>query len=129
MTDATDLTPERLAELRALAAKAPRWHSCAVVLDAVPELLDEIERLNYLLTESQTDLDNEREFRDIDDQTSEMRADVIREEWQLARAERDALAAKVARVEALRASWRLTSSYTLANAAEGLRVALAGGGR
>ncbi|MCW5952064.1 MAG: hypothetical protein KIT69_07385 [Propionibacteriaceae bacterium] len=59
----------------------------------------EVERLHYLLTESQTDLDNEREFRDADDQIAEMRADVIREEWQLARAERDALAAQVARVE------------------------------
>ena len=100
-----DLTPARLAEMRALASVVqlpwPGKTTTDAVRTAIPEMLDEIDHLYFLLSESQTDLENEREFRDADDQIAEMRADVLREEWQIARAERDALAAKVARVEAL----------------------------
>ena len=110
----------------------------AVSRTAIPEMLDEIDHLYFLLSESQTDLDNEREFRDADDQIAEMRADVLREEWQIARAERDALAAKVARVEALAEEWSRAPAVggnsaeqwefdTERNCAQALRAALAGG--
>lgn len=107
----------------------------AVSRTAIPEMLDEIDHLYFLLSESQTDLDNEREFRDADNQIAEMRADVLREEWQIARAERDALAAKVARVEALILDWQANgNSRPLGDpraevwhkAARQLRAALAG---
>ncbi|MGC4151522.1 MAG: hypothetical protein QM628_00390 [Propionicimonas sp.] len=183
MSNATALTPEYLAEIRALADAAtpgdwtvdaptrglitietgraeviaPDSVHCmaycyggsssytlsaadaafiAVSRTAVPKLLDEIELLHYLLSESQTDLDNERESRDADDQI----ADVIREEWQIARAERDALAAKVARVEEAMARLEADERESLIRVGQHLhvsadvlvniiRAALAGGGQ
>ena len=59
--------------------------------------------------ETQTDLDNEREYRDLDDQTAELRADVIREEWQIARARAERAEAEVERLRRIGSEW--TSNY------------------
>lgn len=76
----------------------------ATARTAMPRLITEVERLEYAHTEAQTDLDNEREFREEwEKRYALMRTEVQRLSEVVARrnAERDALAARIAKVEAL----------------------------